>query len=393
MPRHSALPPHRVVRPLRAPVGGTVEGVQQPGADRVDTAPRTTSDQRGRRLPARRPRPVAVVAGLLALVVVLTALLTALPGALGLAGTVPLAQLLPFRGVLVVVLVCAAAAVLAVGGLVRLVRLVRRHRRAGGGAGAASVLAAGLVLAAAVHAGVLVVRGVLPTPVPDSADLVVLSLNTEHGGASARQVAEAVVAAGADVAVLPETPAATAQEVVALLREEHGASLSASTATTSALPTHATSLLVADGLGAAPPAPAPAVELAAVAAAPASLPGPVVAVHPVAPVPEGTTVQRWRSDVPRAVAACSGAPGAVVAGDFNATLDHPGLRDLGPCVDAAAAAGAGGLGTWPSSLPPLLSAPIDHVLVDGRAWRVLSAQVVTVGDTDHRGLVVHLARR
>ncbi|TNM60031.1 endonuclease/exonuclease/phosphatase family protein [Streptomyces sp. NP160] len=358
--------------------------MQQPGADSLDTSSRAAPHPAGRSRP-RRTRAAHAVAGLLAL----PALVTALPGALGLAGRVPLAQLLPFRGALVVVLLAGAAVVLAVGGLVRLLTRGPRARTPG----AAAVLAAGLVLAAAVHAGVLVARGVLPAAPPAGADLVVLSLNTEHGGASSRQVADAVGEAGADVVVLPETPATAAQEVVDLLREQHGAVFSASTATTSPEPTHATSLLLADGLGSPLPAPAPSVELAAVAATLPSLPGPVVAVHPVAPVPQGTFVQRWRADVPRAVAACSGSPGAVVAGDLNATLDHPGLRDLGPCVDAAAAAGAGGLGTWPASVPTLLAAPIDHVLVDGRAWRVLSAQVVTVGDTDHRGLVVHLARR
>lgn len=370
--------------------------MQSPGADPVVDTPECPSRGAPRSAPAPRRSTGAgrVLAGLLALAVTAVALVTALPGALGLAGTVPLAQLLPFRGVLVVVLVVAAAVVVAGAGLARLV--VRRRRGPGGGRrrgpGPAALLAAGLVLAALVHAGVLVSRGVVPAAPPDEADLVVLSLNTEHGGASAQQVAAAVEDSRADVVVLPETPAATAQEVVAVLRER-GAAFTATTASTSPAPTHATSLLVADRLGAAAPAPAPAVELAAVAAAPASLPGPVVAVHPVAPVPEGTTVQRWRADVPRAVAACTGAPGAVVAGDFNATLDHPALRDLGPCVDAAAQAGAGGLGTWPAAVPQLLSAPIDHVLVDGRAWEVLSARVVVVGTTDHRGLVVHLDRR
>ncbi|MGQ7352465.1 endonuclease/exonuclease/phosphatase family protein [Quadrisphaera oryzae] len=374
--------------PTDAPTDAPAESpAERPGA----AAPRQT----GSRPRATAPRALALV---VVTALVVTALATALPGAAGLAGTVPLAQLLPFRGVLAVGLLVSAGLVLALRALARLVlrhRGPRRGRRRGPRRrpSATAVLAAGLVLAAAVHAGVLVARGVLPeAPPAGGADLVVLSLNTEHGGADAQQVAVAVAAAGADVVVLPETPATTAQQVVSLLGEQ-GRGYSASTATTSPDPTHATSLLVADRLGTPAAAPAPAVELAAVAASAPTLPGPVVAVHPVAPVPQDGMVQRWRSDVPRAVAACTAAPGAVVAGDFNATLDHPGLRDLGPCVDAAAAAGAGGLGTWPSTVPQLLAAPIDHVLVDGRTWRVLSAQVVTVGATDHRGLVVHLARR
>jgi endonuclease/exonuclease/phosphatase (EEP) superfamily protein YafD len=68
------------------------------------------------------------------------------------------------------------------------------------------------------------------------------------------------------------------------------------------------------------------------------------------------------------------------------------MRELGPCVDAAEAVGAAGLGTWPSRAPELLSAPIDHVLVDARVWRVVSVRVVRVGGSDHRGLVVGLDR-
>lgn len=389
----------RVVCPGEPLVGGTVEVVQQPGGAPTDAPTESPAGRPGAAAPRQTgSRPRATAPRVLALVVVtalvVTALATALPGAAGLAGTVPLAQFLPFRGVLAVGLLVSAGLVLALRALARLVLRPRGPRRGPRrGLSATAVLAAGLVLAAAVHAGVLAARGVLPeAPPAGGADLVVLSLNTEHGGADAQQVAAAVAAAGADVVVLPETPVTTAQQVVSLLGEQ-GRGYSASTATTSQDPTHATSLLVADRLGTPAAAPAPAVELAAVAASAPTLPGPVVAVHPVAPVPQDGMVERWRSDVPRAVAACTAAPGAVVAGDFNATLDHPGLRDLGPCVDAAAAAGAGGLGTWPSTVPQLLAAPIDHVLVDGRTWRVLSAQVVTVGATDHRGLVVHLARR
>ncbi len=338
--------------------------------------------------------PAAVVLGA-------AALLTAVPGGLGLAGWTPLAQVAPFRGLLAAGLLVLAALLAASA------RWARRGPQPTAGRGGRgrlrAVLAGALAVAAAAHVGVLLWRGVVPAgPSPrEDGDLVVLSLNTEHGGASAEEVAAAVRRAGADVVALPETPAATAQQVVARLAADptRPRAYTASTATTAQVATHATSLLVADDLGAAVPAAAPDVGLAAVATAPADLPGPVVAVHATAPVPghlhwaDGTMVARWRQDVPRVVAACTGTPGAVVAGDLNATLDHPGLRDLGVCVDAASRAGSGGRGTWPSAVPDLLAAPIDHVLVDGRTWRVVSADVVDVGDSDHRGLVVHLGRR
>ncbi|PWJ54835.1 Uncharacterized conserved protein YafD, endonuclease/exonuclease/phosphatase (EEP) superfamily [Quadrisphaera granulorum] len=332
---------------------------------------------------------------MIAALVALPAVVTALPGAGGLAGWGPVVQVIPFRGVLVVALLLTAVGVLCVAEVAALLRRSRAQStspsRSRARNGPAAVLAGGLALAAALHGAVLVARGVAPAAdVPRVAgDVVVVSLNTEFGGSSGAQIAAAVSAADADVVVLPETPQMLAQRAADALPRSY----QVFTATTSPQPNHATSLLVAADLGTAAPAAAPRVTLAAVAATVPSLPGPVVAVHPLAPVPVGGAVEQWRVEVPRAVAACADAPGAIVAGDFNTTLDHPGLRDLGPCVDAAASSGAGGLGTWPSIAPALLAAPIDHVLVDDRTWRVLSTRVVVVGDSDHRGLVVHLRRR
>ncbi|WP_309134642.1 endonuclease/exonuclease/phosphatase family protein, partial [Cellulomonas sp.] len=122
--------------------------------------------------------------------------------------------------------------------------------------------------------------------------------------------------------------------------------------------------------------------------------GPVlVAAHPLAPTVRGA-MPAWRAEGRVVADACRSTPDVVVAGDLNATLDHPALRDTAPCVDAARAAGEAAQGTWPAAAPTLLSAPIDHVLVDGRAWRVVDAEVLpAVGASDHRPLVAVLARR
>jgi endonuclease/exonuclease/phosphatase family metal-dependent hydrolase len=81
----------------------------------------------------------------------------------------------------------------------------------------------------------------------------------------------------------------------------------------------------------------------------------------------------------------------IVAGDFNATLDHRELRrvlDRG-FVDAADATGEGLRTTWPAGrrLPPEIT--IDHVLIDPRiAARALS--VHTVPRSDHRAVIATL---
>ncbi|HIE62520.1 MAG TPA: endonuclease/exonuclease/phosphatase family protein, partial [Microbacterium sp.] len=87
----------------------------------------------------------------------------------------------------------------------------------------------------------------------------------------------------------------------------------------------------------------------------------------------------------------------VIAGDFNATLDHFGGLgvdggELGRCVDAAAASGTGSVGTWSTAWPSLLGTAIDHVMTTD-AWTVTGSLVLSSVDgsgSDHRPLVVQL---
>ena len=131
----------------------------------------------------------------------------------------------------------------------------------------------------------------------------------------------------------------------------------------------------------------------------------ILGVHTHAPVPG--SMEEWLASVEIVVGQCRGAgsdgdgsdgagrgpePGLVVAGDFNATLDHAPMKDLGGCADAGLEAGIGGVSTWPtSSHTTLLGSPIDHVLADSSAWRTRSASVLTLSGSDHRALVVELA--
>jgi endonuclease/exonuclease/phosphatase (EEP) superfamily protein YafD len=114
------------------------------------------------------------------------------------------------------------------------------------------------------------------------------------------------------------------------------------------------------------------------------------AVHPAPPV-NAFAAPTWKD----ALAALPGSDGRgdvrILAGDFNATLDHPELRKLldRGYTDAADATGKGLVATWPArprGAPPIT---IDHVLVDKRV-EVERFEVVHVPGSDHRALIVTL---
>jgi endonuclease/exonuclease/phosphatase (EEP) superfamily protein YafD len=115
----------------------------------------------------------------------------------------------------------------------------------------------------------------------------------------------------------------------------------------------------------------------------------VRAVHPPPPVPG--RVLPWRETLEDLSRWAERTPGLlVVAGDFNASVDHPGMRELlgAGLRDAHEVAGAGRARTWPNgrSVPPFVH--IDHVLV--RGLDVESAEAVRIPGSDHDAVVVHL---
>ena len=110
----------------------------------------------------------------------------------------------------------------------------------------------------------------------------------------------------------------------------------------------------------------------------------LVAVHPVPPT--RGRVGRWDRDL-TALPAAGPSPLRVLAGDFNATLDHAALRriiDTG-YADAAATVGEGLKPTWPANrrIPPPVT--IDHVLADERIG-VRAVSVHSLPGTDHRAV-------
>ena len=125
----------------------------------------------------------------------------------------------------------------------------------------------------------------------------------------------------------------------------------------------------------------------------------VTAVHTLSPLPG--RVQGWRTDLSLVAAAVAATPGPqLVLGDFNATRDHGGFRELldGPLGLTDSAEALGLLGgawpgfTWPADkgwLPPFMR--LDHVLVTPGSIGVRRLDVVELPGSDHRALVATLA--
>lgn len=114
----------------------------------------------------------------------------------------------------------------------------------------------------------------------------------------------------------------------------------------------------------------------------------LVCVHPHPPAPpwHRHSVSRWRGEL--AVLPRGGDPSVILAGDFNATLDHAHFRRLLRLgyVDAGSQAGNGLVPTWgpePTGRPALLT--VDHVLVDPRC-AVLATAAYRISGSDHRAL-------
>ncbi len=117
----------------------------------------------------------------------------------------------------------------------------------------------------------------------------------------------------------------------------------------------------------------------------------VESAHPAAPYALDQ-IDAWRNDLAAQPAATPDGPLSILAGDFNATLDHAPLRALLDTgyADAAAAVGAGLTGTWGpydgDLIPPVV---IDHVLVDRRI-AVRDVVVHPLPDSDHRMVLADL---
>lgn len=114
----------------------------------------------------------------------------------------------------------------------------------------------------------------------------------------------------------------------------------------------------------------------------------VVSVHPMPPR-RPSMMAAWRDGL-RGLPEATDGTVRILAGDFNATLDHAEMRDVleSGYTDAAAHLGQGLTGTWPVG-DPLPKAAIDHVLVDERI-AVAELEILDVPGTPHRALMARL---
>lgn len=323
---------------------------------------------------------------LLTLVIAAAALISLDPARLGLSTTVPVTQVIALRPALAVGF-GGLGALLLLGVLVGLLLGRRGVRR--------TVLAVVLLAVGLGHAAVLGHRGLDTSGTLAAAEpgeqITVLALNTYGGGAGPAEVADAAAELAADVLMLPETSGASAELIATELTDRTGTGYQWFARSTGAWDARSTALLVSDRLGEYTEAAGPETTFGSVRAEPADGSGPAfVAVHPIAPLARGGTMADWERDLDAVTALCREVSGVVVGGDFNATLDHAPMRELGSCVDASVEGGVGGVATWPARLPTLLGAAIDHVLVDDRAFTVVDAAVREVGGSDHRAVVTRI---
>jgi endonuclease/exonuclease/phosphatase (EEP) superfamily protein YafD len=263
-------------------------------------------------------------------------------------------------------------------------------------------LAVSLFAFAIAVTGIMLARGVGSPDVPSAGrnDLTVLSWNTLGDSVPASEIARVAFTNHADVIALPETTATTARDVAAILARR-GLRLTPHTvALDHVARARSTSILISRDLGAyrlRSTGGGTSVVPSLVAEPSGGQRAPVlVAVHAVAPA--GEDLESWRSDLRWIAGRCTGG-NVVLAGDFNATLDHlTGLGKSGPdtvgsCRDVAAATGNAAVGTWPTSVPALVGAPIDHVLAT-RNWTPTGFRVLAGEDaagSDHRPVLARLA--
>lgn len=302
--------------------------------------------------------------------------------------TFPVAQLVAFRGLVVVGF--GAAVVLF------LLLTIARPLRVLAASLAALALVGGLV-----NAAVLYGRGIGADalPVKGEASVRVMTWNTAGDATSADVIARTAVAMEADIVALPETTIETGEQVALAMRTmEHPMWAHHTEYGSDGWDASSTTLLIAPELGdysVIPVSQDGTSNVPTAIAMPVSGVGPtVVAAHAVAP--RQSYMQDWRDDLQWLADQC-GSGSVIMAGDFNATNDHMaelGIEggDLGRCHDAATDAGSGAVGTWSTRFPALLGAPIDHVMTTPD-WEVTGSVVLRSLDesgSDHRPLVVQL---
>ena len=316
-------------------------------------------------------------------------LVVAWPQLFGLQQAALVAQAVSLRGL------CIAVSVVAIVALVLFMAMAPRARRF------AASLAALVLVFILVTTAVLASRGFgnLAFETKSDNSLTVLSWNTLGDAPGAKAIAELALDSSADIVVLPETTKATGMAVADAMGLAGRPMQQFTIAFDVISKARSTTLLISTSLGEyeIDTKEPNSLVLPTVIARPVDGTGPeILGVHLVAPIPG--ELAHWRTDLAWAASACSG-PNVIMAGDFNSTIDHfaglgsSGSTTLGHCTDAASASDNAAVGTWPTALPALLSAPIDHVMATAN-WKVTGFRVIENYDkygSDHRPVLAQLS--
>jgi endonuclease/exonuclease/phosphatase (EEP) superfamily protein YafD len=123
---------------------------------------------------------------------------------------------------------------------------------------------------------------------------------------------------------------------------------------------------------------------------PGAPPAEVLSVHPRVPRREAS-MDEWRADLRALPPATPRGDVLILAGDFNATLDHAEFRRVVArgYEDAADEMGHGLRATWPANGRRTLPVTIDHVLADERCG-VRELEVIPLRGSDHRAVLAEL---
>ena len=285
----------------------------------------------------------------------------------------------------------AAVAIVALGLIAMAVAPIRRFAASG------AVL---LLVFCLVNLAVLSTRGFgdMAFETPGESTVTVLTWNTLGDAPGAKAIAELALHTEAEIVALPETTTTTASQAAEIMTAAGHPTTSFTIFFDEISKARSTSVLISATLGDYEIATdrGNSRVLPTVIATPVDGSGPtIVSVHLVAPIPG--EMDNWRSDLEWIATACTGK-NVIMAGDFNATIDHFGGlatvddADLGRCSDAAEATQNAAVGTWPTALPPLISTPIDHVMSTDN-WRVAGMRVIESHDdfgSDHRPVLAEL---
>lgn len=330
-----------------------------------------------------------LIAAIATVFIAVVLLVLAWPQLFGLAFTTPVAQIVSLRGL-------GIAAGIIFAALFALIALLARPARS-----FAASVAVLLLAFSALNLAVLSTRGFgnLAFEQALDSDLTVLSWNTLGDAPGAERIAQLALNSNADIITLPETTYDTGMQVAAIMANAGTAMHVYTVAYDQVSKARSTTLLINMNLGSydVDSAAITTSVLPTVVATPTDGSGPtIIAVHTLAPVPP--MVPGWKSDLQWVAGACD-TSNVIMAGDFNATLDHmSGIQHstgatLGNCADAALAIDNAAVGTWPTAIPALLGAPIDHVMTTSN-WTVTGMRVIESLDgagSDHRAILAQLS--